>query len=110
MPPRITSTPAPDKGARARSEMLRTYYPRPEPRRRHDHGPALTQWTVADLQLDSLDVVELSVILEDELGVRLGREDIAGIDLPDGLAVLLEARANPGAWKRFVTTWTGEDD
>ena len=46
------------------------------------------------LGLDSLDVVELTLVLEDRVGVKLGDEDLEGVrTVGDAVAKLRERRA-----------------
>ena len=50
--------------------------------------------TFEALGLDSLDVVELTLVLEDKVGVKLGDEDLEGVrTVGDAIAKVQERRA-----------------
>lgn len=65
----------------------------------HGAGP------LAERQLDSLDLVELAVTVEDELGLRLTQNDLTDVASIQGLATLVGARANAGAVANFINRW-----
>jgi len=49
--------------------------------------------TLAELDVDSLDVAELSQIIEDEYGIRLADDDLAAIETIDDTIKLVLAQA-----------------
>jgi len=54
--------------------------------------------TMADLELDSLELVELSLVIEEELGVTLSDEQLAQRSLNvGGLCEAISARLGAGA-------------
>jgi hypothetical protein len=61
-------------------------------------------------RLDSLDLVEVAVLVENELGVWLHQRDLADVATIAGLAYLVRTRANVGAVARFLAAWTMVDD
>jgi Phosphopantetheine attachment site len=65
----------------------------------HGAGP------LAKRQLDSLDLVELAVTVEDELGLRLNQNDLTDVTSIHGLATLVGTRANAGAVANFINRW-----
>lgn len=65
----------------------------------HDAGP------LAQRQLDSLDLVELAVTIEDELGLRLNQNNLTDVASIHGLAALVGARANAAAVANFINRW-----
>jgi hypothetical protein len=65
----------------------------------HGAGP------LAERQLDSLDLVELAVTVEDELGLRLSQNDLTDVRSIHGLATLVGTRANAGAVASFINRW-----
>jgi hypothetical protein len=56
-------------------------------------------------QLDSLDLVELAVTVQEELGLRLNQDDLADAASIRGLATLVRTRANAGAVANFIDRW-----
>jgi len=48
-----------------------------------DAGAIALDATFADLDVDSLDIAELSQIIEDEYGIRLADEDLAKLETVD---------------------------
>jgi acyl carrier protein len=62
---------------------------------------------LADRRLDSLDLVELAVTLEEELGLRMHQDDLRRLSTLRGLGGLAVQRANPAAVARFVDRWGG---
>ena len=56
-------------------------------------------------RLDSLDLVEVSVMMEAELGLRLHQDDLVEAGSINGLADLAQSRANPGAVSAFLAEW-----
>jgi acyl carrier protein len=49
--------------------------------------------TFADLGLDSLDLVELSLIIEQEVGVRISDDELAELGQLDNVADLVTSRS-----------------
>jgi hypothetical protein len=61
--------------------------------------------------LDSLDVIEAMVVVQDDLGVRLlDPVDLAGAVTLLGLAVLARERANRSALDAFCARWATAGD
>jgi hypothetical protein len=61
--------------------------------------------------LDSLDVIEAMVVVQDDLGVRLlDPVDLAAAVTLLGLAVLARERANRGALDAFCARWATAGD
>jgi hypothetical protein len=61
--------------------------------------------------LDSLDVIEAMLVVQDDLGVRLlDPVDLAGAETLLGLAVLARQRANRGALDAFCDRWATAGD
>lgn len=54
--------------------------------------------------LDSLSRIELSVLIEDELGLFIHHDDLVDMGDVGPLAELIAARANPCALDRFCTS------
>ena len=49
--------------------------------------------TLEDLELDSLDVVELAAMIKDRLGVQVSEEELADLMRVAAIAGLVESRA-----------------
>ena len=49
--------------------------------------------TLEDLELDSLDVVELAAMIKDRLDVQVSEEELAGLMRVGAIADLVESRA-----------------
>jgi acyl carrier protein len=49
--------------------------------------------TLEELQLDSLDVVELALVIEKEFGVRVSDDELADTQRLDAIVDLVEARS-----------------
>ena len=60
--------------------------------------------TLADLELDSLDLVELSLVIEKELGARVSDTELADLQQLDAIVELLESRHASAGWS--PTLWS----
>lgn len=70
----------------------------------HDYMDAAV--TLGDHELDSLDLVEVMMVLEDELDVRLiDAEEMRELSSLSKVGVALEARADVGLLERFCARW-----
>lgn len=49
--------------------------------------------TLEDLELDSLDVVELSAVIKDRLGAQISEDELADLKQVGAIVELLESRA-----------------
>jgi acyl carrier protein len=49
--------------------------------------------TLADLELDSLDVVELAAVIKDRLGAQVSEDELADLKQVGAIADLVESRA-----------------
>jgi acyl carrier protein len=53
--------------------------------------------TLEDLQLDSLDLVELALVIEKEFGTRVSDDELAEIQQLEAIVDLLESRSAKAA-------------
>lgn len=53
--------------------------------------------TLEDLQLDSLDLVELALVIEKEFGTRVSDDELANIQELEAIVDLLESRSAKAA-------------
>ena len=58
-----------------------------------DEEEILPSSTLEELQLDSLDLVELALVIEKEFGARVSDDELADIQHLDAIVDLVEARS-----------------